>query len=66
VPPGSAGPVLVVGYGDPSWFLDRCRPLDPIVMPFDADNEEQGMPMWACEAPTRPWAELWPSIRHID
>ena len=66
VPPGTTGPVLVVGYDDPSDLLPGCRPLAPIVMPHDIDTEEQGRPMWACDAPTRAWAELWPDIRHVD
>jgi hypothetical protein len=65
-PPGSAGPVLVVGYRAPGGFLVGCRELDPIVMPDDVDNEEQGAPLWRCDAPSRPWQELWPDIRHID
>jgi 4-amino-4-deoxy-L-arabinose transferase-like glycosyltransferase len=65
-PPGSAGPVLVVGYRAPGGFLVGCRELDPIVMPDDVDNEEQGAPLWRCDAPSRPWHELWPDIRHID
>jgi hypothetical protein len=65
-PPGSAGPVLVVGYRAPGAFLVGCRELDPIVMPDDVDNEEQGAPLWRCDAPSRPWHELWPDIRHID
>lgn len=65
-PPGSAGPVLVVGYRAPGAFLVGCRELDPIVMPDDVDNEEQGALLWSCDAPSRPWNELWPDIRHID
>ena len=65
-PPGSAGPVLVVGYRDPSGFLVGCRELDPIIMPHDVDNEEQLAPLWRCNTPSRPWNELWSEIRHID
>ncbi len=65
-PPGSTGPVLVVGYRAPGEFLNGCRQLGSIVMPNDVDNEEQGAPLWRCEAPRRPWDQLWPSLRHIN
>ena len=47
-------------------LLSGCAPLGSIVMPHDVDNEEQGMPVWRCAAPQRPWAELWPDLRHIS
>jgi hypothetical protein len=65
-PPGSQGPVLVVGYGDPRGLLSGCSPLGSILMPHDVDNEEQGMLVWRCAGPLRPWIELWPDLRHIS
>ena len=65
-PSGSAGPVLVVGYRDPGEFLVGCVALDPIVMPHDVDNEEQGASLWRCDRPARPWDQLWPELRHIN
>ncbi len=66
IPTDVAGPVLVVGYHDPRAFLTDCRFLSSIVMPYEVDNEEQGAPVWRCEAPRQAWSELWPEIRHID
>jgi hypothetical protein len=66
VPPDRREPVLVVGYGDPRGVMTGCAPLPSITMPHDVDNEEQGMPVWACAEPARPWRELWPDLRHID
>lgn len=66
VPPDSQGPVLVVGYDDPRGLLSGCTRLGAIAMPYDVDNEEQGAPVWRCAGPLRPWAELWPDIRHIS
>ncbi len=65
-PSGSNGPVLVVGYRNPGEFLAGCVMLDPIEMPHDIDNEEQGAPLWRCDGPRRPWDLLWPELRHID
>lgn len=66
VPPGSAGPVLVIGFDDPTTWFVGCRALDPIVMPHDIDTEEQGRPVWACDAPVRAWSDLWSDLRHVD
>jgi hypothetical protein len=30
------------------------------------DNEEQGMPLFVCERPRRPWARIWPELHHLD
>jgi hypothetical protein len=65
-PAASAGPVLVVGYRNPGEFLTGCLALDPIVMPDEIDNEEQGAPLWRCDGPQRSWDLLWPELRHID
>ena len=66
VPPGSAGPVLVIGFDDPTTWFVGCRALDPIVMPHDIDTEEQGRPVWVCDAPVRAWSDLWSDLRHVD
>lgn len=66
VPPGDAGPVLLVGYREPGNRFVGCRPLSPVRLPYDVDNDEQGAPLWACDAPARPWASLWPDIRHVS
>jgi 4-amino-4-deoxy-L-arabinose transferase-like glycosyltransferase len=65
-PSGSAGPILVVGYFHPDAFLVGCVALDPIVMPYGIDNEEQGAPLWRCDGPRRSWEQLWPELRHIN
>lgn len=66
IPAGSAGPILVVGYRDPSAWFVACHLLDPIVMPYGVDNDEQGTPLHACDVPRRPWRDLWPDLRHVD
>jgi hypothetical protein len=50
----------------PDAFLVGCVALDPIVMPYDVDNEEQGAPLWRCDGLRRSWEQLWPELRHID
>ena len=66
IPAGSAGPVVVLGYGDPSVDFTECRQAATIDNRVDVDNEEQGGSIFVCERPRRPWAELWPDLAHLD
>jgi hypothetical protein len=66
MPEGSAGPVVVVGYEDPSVDFTRCRRAATIDNGADVDNEEQGGSVFVCERPRLPWRELWPSLTHLD
>jgi 4-amino-4-deoxy-L-arabinose transferase-like glycosyltransferase len=66
VPPGSAGPVIVLGYGDPSVDFTRCRRAATIDNGVGLDNEEQGGAVFVCARPRRPWAEAWEDLRHLD
>jgi hypothetical protein len=68
-PPGSSGPVIVVGFGP--WFFPRaefkgCHTAARFDNGLDLDNEEQGAPIDVCAGPARPWAELWPRLHHLD
>jgi hypothetical protein len=69
IPPASAGPVIVVGYRRQQ-FLDGvfadCAQAGRIDNGVDLDNEEQDGPIWVCRGPIRPWAELWPQLRHLS
>ncbi|ADD40716.1 glycosyltransferase family 39 protein [Stackebrandtia nassauensis] len=63
-PPDSAtGPVLTVGEFPARFFTD-CRRVGRVDS-AQVDNEEQGTPILACSGPTRPWSDLWPSLRHF-
>jgi 4-amino-4-deoxy-L-arabinose transferase-like glycosyltransferase len=66
MPSGSQGPVVVVGYTYPSEWFDGCIAEGEIESPHGIDNEEDGAPLWLCDAPTRPWKEMWPLLRHIS
>jgi 4-amino-4-deoxy-L-arabinose transferase-like glycosyltransferase len=66
VPPGTAGPVIVLGYRDPSADFEGCRPAATIDNGLDLDNEEQGGTVFLCERPGAPWADLWPELTHLD
>ena len=66
IPSGSAGPVIVLGYRDPPADFEECRRAATVDNGVELDNEEQGGAVFLCERPRRPWAELWPELRHLD
>jgi 4-amino-4-deoxy-L-arabinose transferase-like glycosyltransferase len=66
MPPGSAGPVIVLGFDDPSAVFEDCRPAATIDNGVELDNEEQGGAVFVCERPRQPWREAWPALRHLD
>jgi 4-amino-4-deoxy-L-arabinose transferase-like glycosyltransferase len=64
-PPGRAGPVVAVGFGRPPPVLPGCTLHARIRSPHDVDNDENGSPIWICDAPRRPWREVWPELRRL-
>jgi len=66
-PADGAQPVILVAY-DPAaaeaYFQD-CRIAAIFDNGYGLSTEEQGAPIWVCAAPLRPWADLWPDLRHI-
>jgi hypothetical protein len=68
-PPGSAGPILAVGFDSLAYlarFFTGCRVVARYDNGLRIDNEEQGARLWLCEGPRRPWAVLWPRLHHLD
>jgi 4-amino-4-deoxy-L-arabinose transferase-like glycosyltransferase len=66
-PPGSAGPVVAVGFEEPvlrQWFgrVDLAARLDNGI---GLDNLEQGRPVWVCADRLAPWSAIWPRLRRI-
>jgi hypothetical protein len=66
VPPGSAGPVIVLGHRDPSPHFQGCRYAATVDNGVGLANEEQGGPIFVCARPRAPWAALWPQLSHLD
>jgi hypothetical protein len=66
LPADSARPVIVLGYADPSAHFVGCRAAATIDNDAGVDNEEQGGTIFVCDAPRRPWAEIWPELTHLD
>jgi 4-amino-4-deoxy-L-arabinose transferase-like glycosyltransferase len=62
------GPVLVVGYHDdgPPTFLTGCVEQETVDNGLEAENEEQGWPMWVCSGPHPAWSALWPTLIHYS
>ena len=66
MPPGSAGPVIVLGYRSPDVDFEGCRAAATIDNGVDLENEEQGGTVFVCDRPRAPWAVLWPELTHLD
>jgi 4-amino-4-deoxy-L-arabinose transferase-like glycosyltransferase len=66
IPPGSVGPVIVLGYDDASVDFIGCRRAATIDNGVGLDNEEQGGAVFVCAGPRRAWAEAWTDLRHLD
>jgi hypothetical protein len=66
IPPGSAGPVIVLGYDDPSVDFRACDRAATIDNGAGLDNEEQGGAVFVCAGPREPWAREWGRLRHLD
>jgi len=67
-PPDGASPVILVALSPQevaASFRD-CRLAATIDNGFDLPTQEQGAPIWVCAAPVRPWAALWPYLRHVN
>jgi 4-amino-4-deoxy-L-arabinose transferase-like glycosyltransferase len=65
-PPDDAGPVIVVGYDDPSVDFSGCERAATIDNGADVDNEEQGGGVFVCAKPRAPWTALWHELEHLD
>jgi hypothetical protein len=60
--------IVIVGYDRTAlaaWFV-TCRPAGTVHTPYGLDNQENGAPISICTHPRRPWAQLWPQLRHDD
>ena len=66
IPPASNGPVIVLGYHDPSVDFSDCRRAATIENRAGVDNEEQGGSVFVCAKPRVPWPRLWDEINHLD
>jgi 4-amino-4-deoxy-L-arabinose transferase-like glycosyltransferase len=68
-PFGQAGPVVLVGYTDDSQrgrLFGSCQQQATLDNGLGLDTEEQGVPVWVCGQPPRPWVETWEDVRHLS
>ena len=62
IPPDGAGPVVVIGFTQRAYvdtYWNGCSVAAHVDNGVGADNEEQGVPIWVCAGPKRPWADMW-------
>jgi 4-amino-4-deoxy-L-arabinose transferase-like glycosyltransferase len=64
-PPASVSTVLVVGYSpqDAAQGFADCRLAARV--DTGVDDDENGAAILVCTGLRRPWAEIWPSARHL-
>jgi hypothetical protein len=65
-PPDSAGPVVVVGYRDPTIDFTGCGHVATLHNDVGIDNEEEGQDVWLCASPIGSWSQRWPELSHYD
>jgi 4-amino-4-deoxy-L-arabinose transferase-like glycosyltransferase len=65
-PPDGAGPVVVLGYRDPSADFTGCRRVGTVPTVDGAENEEHGGRIFVCAGPRKPWSQEWKSLSHLD
>jgi hypothetical protein len=68
-PLGQAAPVLLVGYaddGERGRLFGACEQQATLDNGLGLDTQEQGVPVWVCGQPARPWAETWDDVRHLS
>jgi hypothetical protein len=68
-PFGQAAPVVVVGYADDSVrgrLFGACEQQATLDNGLGLDTQEQGVPVWVCGQPPRPWADTWDDVRHLS
>ncbi|CAN5630336.1 glycosyltransferase family 39 protein [soil metagenome] len=63
-PPGSAGPVLVVGHvlAVASWWIENCQLVGTVDTIEGIENDVDGEPIFLCASPAEPWERLWPLL----
>ena len=69
VPTGQAGPIVLVGYPDDAErgrLFGSCERKATLDNGLGLDTEEQGVPVWVCGQPARPWSETWDDVRHLN
>ena len=68
-PPEEATNTILVGHWDApgmSGLFGACQLHARVDNGIGLENEEQGAGVWVCRGRTRPWAELWPRLRHLS
>ncbi len=65
-PPADATTVIAIGLSPSQlrrWFT-AVEPIATVTNPAGLANEEAGQPIVVARGPVRPWADLWPELRH--
>ena len=59
------GPIGTTGYGAYlNQYFASVRQAATLYNPYGIHNQEWGGHVYVCTGPRRPWAQLWPMLRH--
>lgn len=67
-PAAGSAPVLVVTRADADRLgrdLRGCERRASVTNSDGVDNDEDGVGLWRCAGPARPWSELWPDLQRL-
>jgi hypothetical protein len=66
-PPQTGGPAIVVGYSaaELGRYWASVQPAATITNGHGVDNDEEGNVVYVCRGQRRPWASLWPDLKHL-
>lgn len=66
-PVDGARPVILVAFSpdDAAASFEGCHVAATIDNGYGLQTEEQGAAILVCTGPRRPWAQLWPDLRHV-
>lgn len=65
-PPGSRGPIVVVGFPTAAYLEERFADCTlRTTIKSVVDNDERGTPVRTCSGPRKPWRRLWPRLRRL-
>jgi 4-amino-4-deoxy-L-arabinose transferase-like glycosyltransferase len=67
-PPDGAAPVILAGDwgGPPPRVFTGCEVKAVADNGLDLATPEQGTPIYVCSGTTKPWSQIWLSLRHFD
>lgn len=68
-PPADATTAVLIGWPESDMlapYFDEVEQVAILQNAAGVDNDEDGLPVWLCRGPKRPWADVWTEFRHCN